>query len=148
MTRINLGIPVIRLTDEHLLAEHREIKRLPSYFVKAIKSGSINRIPNEFCLGNGHVTFFLDKFNYSLNRYIELYDECVKRGFNVLDYSIYWNIVEGSKYWKSYKPKLEDRKLITIRIAEKITNSKKDYFHYYGNRINKDKAIEILNNIK
>lgn len=146
MTRINVGIPVKCLTDEHLLAEHREIKRLPSCFIKAMKSGALNRIPNEFCLGNGHVTFFLDKFNYTLNRYIEVHNECINRGFNVLDYSTYWNIVEDSKYWKSYKPKLKDKSLIINRIAEKIIDSKKDYFHYYGNRINKDKAIELLKN--
>jgi hypothetical protein len=29
MTRINL-IPVEELTDQHLLAEHREIKRIPN----------------------------------------------------------------------------------------------------------------------
>ena len=31
MTRINSAISVRRLTDEHLLAEHREIKRVPAY---------------------------------------------------------------------------------------------------------------------
>ena len=30
MTRINCGVAVEQLTDEHLLAEHRELKRLPS----------------------------------------------------------------------------------------------------------------------
>ena len=30
--RINCGIPVENLTDEHLMAEHREIKMLP-YFL-------------------------------------------------------------------------------------------------------------------
>ena len=30
MTRINVSINVKALTDEHLLAEHREIKRLPN----------------------------------------------------------------------------------------------------------------------
>ena len=28
MTRINVGIPPTELTDRHLLAEHREIKRI------------------------------------------------------------------------------------------------------------------------
>ena len=30
MTRINAGIPVEKLSDQHLLAEHREIKRIPN----------------------------------------------------------------------------------------------------------------------
>jgi len=33
MTRINL-IPVSELTDEHLLAEHRELKRIPNLIKK------------------------------------------------------------------------------------------------------------------
>jgi hypothetical protein len=37
MTRINL-IPVNELTDQHLLAEHREIKRIPN----VILSGRYN----------------------------------------------------------------------------------------------------------
>lgn len=35
MTRINSAIPVKKLTDEHLLAERREIKRLQSCYLKA-----------------------------------------------------------------------------------------------------------------
>ena len=58
MTRINSAIPVKCLTDEMLLAEHKEIKRLPSVLSKAIHCNSINKIPNKFCLGNGHVKFF------------------------------------------------------------------------------------------
>ena len=50
MTRINSAISVNRLTDEHLLAEHREIKRMPYCLRKAIDSGSINKIPERFML--------------------------------------------------------------------------------------------------
>jgi hypothetical protein len=34
MTRINTGIPPKELTDKHLLAEHREIKRIPNCIKK------------------------------------------------------------------------------------------------------------------
>lgn len=76
MTRINSAIPVKRLTDEHLLAEHREIKRLPSCYLKAKTSGALQRIPKKFCLGTGHVTFFLDKFAFSMTRYMTIRKEC------------------------------------------------------------------------
>lgn len=55
MTRINSAIPVKYLIDEMLLAEHREIKRLPSVLSKAIHCNSINKIPNKFCLGTGNL---------------------------------------------------------------------------------------------
>ena len=87
MTRINSAIPVRCLTDEHLLAEHREIKRLPYCFERAVKSGSIGKIPDKFALGSGHVLFFLDKFGFVRNRYVEIYEECKRRKFNVEDYS-------------------------------------------------------------
>lgn len=61
MTRINSAIPVKHLTDEMLLAEHREIKRLPTVLSKAVQCNSLSKAPNKFCLGTGHVKFFLNK---------------------------------------------------------------------------------------
>ena len=75
MTRINCAIPVRCLTNEHLLAEHREIKRLPKCLEKSIISGSIKDIPKEFCLGTGHILFFLDKMTFIKERYKEIYNE-------------------------------------------------------------------------
>lgn len=62
MTRINSAIPVEHLTDEHLLAEHREIKRLPALFAKTNKA--------------------------TLHKLIHA--ECVNRSFNVANYSANW----------------------------------------------------------
>lgn len=93
MTRINSAISVRCLTDEHLLAEHREIKRLPDCFVKSYISGALKRIPNKFCLGTGHVTFFLNKAQFTLDRYKQIHEECIRRGFNVPDYSENWKQV-------------------------------------------------------
>lgn len=42
MTRINSAINVKNLTDEHLLAEHREIKRLPALYLKTNKQTYLN----------------------------------------------------------------------------------------------------------
>ena len=90
MTRINSAIPVKCLTDEHLLAEHREIKLLPYNLQKSIKSGSIKRIPNKFTLGTGHVLFFLDKMLFTMNRYILIRYECKLRRLNITDYLGNW----------------------------------------------------------
>ena len=89
MTRINSSIKVRLLTDEHLLAEHREIKRLPTFYKKRINSGkSLLNLPKEFTLGTGHVLFFIDKGAFTLKRYLEIHNECLTRGFNVEDYKI------------------------------------------------------------
>ena len=150
MTRINSAIPVNNLTDEHLLAEHREIKRLPDCFIKALYSGSIKRISTIFCLGAGHVTFFLDKNLFTLKRYQELHKECIERGFRVENYSINWNNIDKiayPEYFKDYSPTPEERRLLIERITERIQGSSKDCFHYYGKRITKCEAISLLTKI-
>ena len=75
MTRINCGIKVEELSDKHLLAEHREIKRIPN----VIKSGKANleNLPEKFTLGKGHVRFFYNKIGYLASRYSEIYADCL-----------------------------------------------------------------------
>lgn len=60
MTRINL-VPVEELEDLHLVAEYREIMRLPNYLKKSMSSKAgfkRSMIPKEFTLNTGHVKFF------------------------------------------------------------------------------------------
>lgn len=145
MTRINSAIPVRSLTDEHLLAEHREIKRLPACFVKAEISGALKRIPKTFCLGTGHVTFFLDKAEFTLERYKQIHEECLRRGFSVPDYSDNWNQILFREYWNNYQPDELEKELLIHRIEDRIQGSSKNFFHYEGKAVTKEKAIEILN---
>ena len=143
MTRINSAIPVKNLTDEHLLAEHREIKRLSSCLAKAIKSGSIHKIPEKFTLGKGHVLFFLDKMSFIRQRYVEIYNECTIRGMNVQTYLSSFDNIE-SKYMNEYTTTKEEHVLLEERIRTRITESKREFYHYRSKRINKDEAIRIL----
>ena len=85
MTRINL-IPPNELTDQHLLAEHREIKRIPNIILSW--KYSLDNQPKEFTLWTGHVKFFYDKIQFLYFRYRSLYYECIKRWFNIEDYSL------------------------------------------------------------
>lgn len=141
MTRINVAIPPKNLTDQHLLAEHREIKRLCAmhYTFK-----DFNSIPKEFTLGTGHMKFFMDKGLYSFNRYKSLYDECLIRGFQVEDYSKNWKYwwQDFSKY-NNYKETERDKKLLVERISERIMQSKQ-IPRYYGKIISKEDAIKRL----
>jgi hypothetical protein len=121
MTRINAGIPPSELVDKHLLAEHREIKRIPN----VIRKGKFNmdNQPKEFKLGSGHVKFFYDKLEYLRLRYNTLYDECIKRGFNVTYYGSAWNDID-SKYFGNYQPTENDIKIIKERINERLKTIK------------------------
>lgn len=143
MTRINSAIHVKCLTDEHLLAEHREIKRLPYCLRKAIASGSIDKIPVNFTLGKGHVLFFLDKMSFVLKRYSEIYSELIHRGFDVQDYSDNWKGID-SKYFNKHNCDSEEKKLLIDRISDRIMNSKKKCWHYYGKTISKEDAVGLL----
>jgi hypothetical protein len=142
MTRINSAINVKNLTDEHLLAEHREIKRLPALYLKTNKTN----IPKHFCLGTGHVKFFLNKFKFTYNRYVDIYNECLARGFNVEDYRQNWFIININDF-NDYQTTPNEYNLLIERITDRILNSKKKCFHYYGKSINKQEAIQFLNNI-
>lgn len=116
MTRINCGIPPAELSDRHIIAEHREIKRIPNL----VKKGrySMKDQPAEFTLGTGHVKFFYDKLGYLLERYKQLYDECVKRGFNVSNYTSAWDDVPDIMMG-AYSPTQRDIDLIRNRIKER-----------------------------
>lgn len=144
MTRINYGIKVRSLTDEHLLAEHREIKRIPKVYLKSLESGSIDRVPDRFCLGTGHVLFFIDKPRYTLRRYKQIHRECIRRGFNVEDYSDSWRCYPQKMLLKVSRETSIGRELVVGRIKERILSGPKDTYHYYGKTISKRKAIRLL----
>ena len=57
--RINAGIPVGCLSDEHLRAEEPEIAMCPGFYNRVWKGKS--SIPTQFTLGKGHISFFMNK---------------------------------------------------------------------------------------
>jgi deoxyribonuclease (pyrimidine dimer) len=120
VTRINSGIHPEELPDKLLLAEHREIKRIPN----AILAGrySLKDQPGEFTLGKGHVKFFYDKLEYLLIRYCELWEECIIRGFKVQDYSPSFENaakMEGYALFNQWRETPEARKIVLDRIESK-----------------------------
>ena len=117
MTRINVGIPPAELTDKHLLAEHREIKRIPNCVAKG--KYNMEGIPDEFKLGKGHVKFFYNKLLYLYLRYWKLYLECKNRGFNIQNYSKAWNGLP-EELLNNYEPTDVDREIVRERINEKL----------------------------
>ena len=141
MTRINSAIPVANLTDEHLLAEHREIKRIPYYTRKGTYRHGY--LPKVFTLGRGHVLFFTNKNRFIYNRYLEIYYECIFRGFNVTSYHHLWEGLPQDSF-KDHTPTDEERSLLIERISERINQSTKGLFHYCGKRIDKLDAIKLL----
>lgn len=113
MTRVNTGIDPRELPYQLLLAEHREIKRIPN----TIKSGraKICRIPETFRLNEGHVRFFYNKILYLKKRYIKIHELCLSKNYNVTDFS---ECFEGipEELMNDYVETPNDRILLIERI--------------------------------
>jgi len=130
MTRINLGIDPKILSDRHLLAEHREIKRIPNTLHKS----NLNNLPREFNMGQGHVRFFYDKGLYTFNRYQSILQECRRRGFDVEDYSKNWKVYKSNtELYKDYKPTESD----LLKIQQRLIEKNKTYYESIFKRTNK-----------
>lgn len=80
MTRINT-VPVTELTDQHLMAEYRELPMVPA---SARRSNPANHKPTDvYTLNKGHVSFFYNKKKFLLNRWLELIAELYDRGYKI-----------------------------------------------------------------
>lgn len=128
MTRINV-VSVETLTNQHLLAEYKEITRPFNKVIKRIENGTMDDvvIPEKYCLGKGHETFFFDKLLWLHLRYLSLFEELLKRGFDIdedkfydisSDFSI---LLEDTKWWNLWQPTPED---IYLNMARLVKRSK------------------------
>lgn len=132
MTRINSGIRPIELCDAHLLAEKREIVRIPN----TIKSGkakvNLSKIPKSFGLGKGHVTHYYNKLKYLHNRYLEIHRECIERGFKVQNYNECFLNLPAHLYNDWYNEE-EAREEVKERINLRLSTMKR--IKYYSEDI-------------
>ena len=137
MTRINV-IPVKELMDQHLLAEVREITRLPNNLRTSLnrksKPFSEAEIPPQYVLGTGHVKYFMNKFKWLEKRYLKLLDECENRGFEITlkDASIFRNVPQ--KFYNDWTVSEDAKSLNRQRINDRI-NAKPEFYRYYGSKI-------------
>ena len=122
MTRINIISPS-ELTDQHLIAEYREITMVPAALSRTLRSKAgfnPNRINKTYTLNAGHVYFFYDKGLYLNKRYVELVEEMESRGFNVDHTRKFPKEVFPKELYNDWMPTLDDQKIIRKRIEEKI----------------------------
>lgn len=133
MTRINL-ISVSDLTDEHLLAEHRELKRIPSMIWK--EKVNLDNIPPWYVLWKWHVKFFYNKLSFLKKRYIELYQECLKRWFQVQNYIENFDNIPQHLFW-DFLPTRQEIEVSRQRIQEKL-DAKPSFYRHYGKKISGD----------
>lgn len=120
MTRINVIDPK-KLCDQHLLAEHRELTRIPNDIVKRQGDVPLSN-STRYLLGTGHVTFFRDKLLFLKKRYDELHRECLRRGFNI-NYRWPEEAVHFRELWNDYQVTTQDVQLNQARIEERMPDN-------------------------
>lgn len=119
MTRINV-VDTKLLTDQHLMAEYRE---LPRIFTLVNKGKAKGDIPPTYRMGKGHVSFFYDKLLYLADRYhYKIVPELRDRGYNLkhiigLDYMI--DVAYRHKYVIWY-PEHRDLVVNCKRLLDKL----------------------------
>ena len=123
MTRINLVNPS-ELTDQHLIAEYREIFMVGGSLNRTLNSKvgyREDRVPKKYTLNTGHVYFFYNKGAYLHKRYHELIDEMKKRGFQPDSTRVFpTSVFKDNGLYNDWMPSIEDYKIIRQRISEKI----------------------------
>ena len=146
MTRINT-IDVKLLTDQHLMAEYRELPMVNASLrrSKASKKGlRINELPKQYTLNKGHVSFFYDKGKWLLDRYTQLINELRARGYDIKphDRIVDWSVFDAY-LWRDWTPRLQDQLVNLDRILIRI-GEKEEFYRMRGKKITLNDYKDIL----
>lgn len=136
MTRINASIKPKELCDQHLLAEYREITRVPTQAKNWYEKGMKDALPEDFRLGSGHVKFFYDKIKYLHLRFLSLKEEMIKRGNEVNIDDDRFLLLKDTKLYNDWQETKESRTLLQDRIMERL---KGKTIKYYKEKISHEK---------
>jgi deoxyribonuclease (pyrimidine dimer) len=129
MTRINV-VPPKELTSAHLVAEYREILRLPNLVRRRVEAGyTPERIkaPEHYTLGTGHVKFFYDKLLWISERHIALVNEMKRRGYSpqFTDNMRHTHRDIPGEWWGDWGPDKEALRINRERISVRLAGSSK-----------------------
>lgn len=133
MTRINLIAPA-ELTDQHLIAEYREIRHVGPSLQRSLKSKKgfdRSRIPSKFTLNAGHVLFFYNKGKYLHNRFNKLVEEMKRRGMKPNSEITFNEQLFPSEFYNDWVPSEEDKNITKERIKLRISQ-KPGWYRRYG----------------
>lgn len=123
MTRINLVDPQ-ELSDQHLVAEYREIFMVGSALQRSLKSKNWlhtkKNLPRDFTLNGGHVKFFYDKGKYLDLRYSALIAEMKRRGMNPDPERKFKTYQWPDDLYNDWTPDDKDLSIVRARIDERI----------------------------
>lgn len=119
--RINIVNPKY-LTDQHLIAEYREMKMITYYYVKSsqTKAGiDKGRISERYTLSTGHAYMWYNKFGYVKKRFQSLLKEMDSRGFKADFRELNFSGIPKDAFG-DFIPTEEDIKVNLDRIVSRI----------------------------
>lgn len=132
MTRINVLTPRA-LTDQHLIAEYRELPMVAASLKRSLKTGRPLLIPKAYIFGKGHVSFFYNKGGFLCNRYWDLVAEMEERGFKpkYMERRVDFNVFIDNDLYGDYHPNDDALALNLQRIMLKVFK-RPNWYKYYG----------------
>jgi len=136
MVRINLIEPR-QLSDQHLIAEYREILLLFGYYRKCP-----NIRPSENHLQP--MRFYQDKIKYLIKRFFDLKQEMIYRGFKPTKDIIYCRHTMHNGRLQDFEPNKEQVHQIKERITQRI-NERPMWYRYYGEYKTPEFFIDLMN---
>jgi deoxyribonuclease (pyrimidine dimer) len=138
MTRINSNVDPLFLTDQHLMAEYREIPMVGGSLKRSLKAKTLanvlKTIPKEFCLNKGHVSFWYNKLGFLNDRFGRLKRELLIRGYNIDVGRLSGTGGFPEELYGNYEMSEADFKIIQERIAVRLA-MKPTWYKYYGEKI-------------
>lgn len=104
MTRVNV-VPPKELSRLHLIAEYREIARIPALAYAAhLRGEKPADHPQTYRLGKGHVKFFYSRLKFVERRHGRLVIEMQRRGYKVGFMQLAMPYDLPSTWWRDYRP--------------------------------------------
>ena len=133
--RINVINPKY-LTDQHLVAEYREMKMITYYYVKSSeKKGGIDKdkISERYTLNTGHAYMWYDKFGYIEKRFRSICKEMRARDFKCdYDKLNYTGIPKSA--FGDFIPTQEDIEVNLSRVIERLYKQP-DWYKFKGKKV-------------
>lgn len=134
MTRINTLDPYL-LTDQHLMAEYRELPRIFGLAKRNYDSGKPLPIIDSYRMGKGHVLFFYGKLKYLKDRHRAIVQELKNRKYAIANET---DLMEIPGYMNDWVPNNIEHRISLDRLRFKLETMKAKnvtFYKHYGKSV-------------
>lgn len=133
--RVNVITPRY-LTDNHLIAEYREMKMSTYYYVRSSKSKNgidSSRISERYTLNGGYAYMWIDKFGYIDKRFKAILVEMKRRGFQTNFPELNYTDIPKEAFG-DFEPNQDDIRINLDRVLERI-DKQSEWYKFEGENV-------------